>query len=61
MKKKIKLGGLYTDKVTGFTGKATCISTFYLNPTKRVMLEDKEGDNGKVIETWVDETRLITA
>ena len=58
MAKKIKLGSVYKDKVTGFTGTATA-RTEYLNGCVQFMLEsrvEKEGEKPNGL--WVDEAQL---
>lgn len=52
----VKLGGKYTDPVTGFTGTATGRAE-YLHGCARVMLEGKDAD-GNPKDVWTDEPRL---
>ena len=53
---EIKLGRTYTDSLHGISGIATVYSQ-YITGCNRVCLE-RVGEDGLIIEYWVDTTRL---
>lgn len=56
--KKIVLGAIYRDKVTGFEGTAVA-ETRYITGCNRVMLEPKAKEDGSLAgEGWFDLNRL---
>jgi len=58
MEKEVKLGEVYTDKITGLKGVAIA-RIEYLNGCVRVELQPKQVKDGKPVEsTWVDEQQL---
>lgn len=55
---KIKLGEKYKDSITGFEGVATAMTEFQYGCI-RYCLESKELKDGKPVECWFDEQRLV--
>ena len=55
---KAELGKKATDEITGFSGTITAI-TKYLNGCVHVCLEAAELKEGKPLEAWFDEQRVV--
>lgn len=55
---EIKLGDQVRDKISGFAGVVTAIST-YLNGCNRILVtaEQTNGD-GKIVDWWIDDVQL---
>jgi len=53
----IKLGHIAKDTVTGFEGVATARCTYLSGKDARILVENFH--DGKVVEEWFDESRLV--
>jgi hypothetical protein len=58
--KKVTLGKVYRDTISGFTGTATARAE-YLHSTPDVRIEADSGPTGDAKERWVREARLEPA
>jgi hypothetical protein len=54
----VKLGAKVTDSITGFSGIATA-RTEYLDGAAKVCVEAQELVDGKPVEAWFDEPRVV--
>jgi hypothetical protein len=53
-----KLGGTYTDKITGFRGIATGYVQ-YITGCNQLLLAPKAAEGGMKASEWIDEQRLV--
>ncbi len=55
----VRLGNVVKDEVTGFTGTATS-RTEYLGGSTRVQVTAHALSDGRPVEDWFEEERLVT-